>query len=471
MSLRERGISAVKWNAVANVVTLGMVGVRSILLARWLPVELFGVYAAALAVVAVTCVFAGFGMGGAFLYHTAETDDIDAAASVHLTLKTLFTLGWLLLMLLVAFLFTDGLMRSALVGLSLARSGFLLAQTPLLIDQRQVDHRRIAMVETTAALASSAVALLLAWRGVGLGSLIAIDAVTAVVHLILFYLIAPVWRAHFGWQRDIARHFLSFGRKHVSAVFLWQLLDRIDDLWTQLYLGPVALGYYSRAYKFATYPSLLLAQPINRVSGGLYAELDDERERLGRAFARTNGLLLQVGFGLAGGLVLVAPALIELVLGARWLPMVPAFRLLLIFTMLEPIKLTVANLFVAVGRPEQVTQARLIQLGVLVAGLVLLGTRWGIAGVALAVDVMLVVGIGLLMRLASSHIRVSLWGLFGRPSLGLALGLLAGFGLQAWLSPTMGAWLSAVIQLLAFGVIYAALVLPAMVQTARRGTP
>lgn len=460
MSLANRSVTAVKWAALANLVAMIVLVVRSVLLARWLPVDVFGVYAGAQAIVGITIVAAAFGMGGAFLYRTAETDDESAAAAVHFTLKLLFTLAWMALMLLAAWLWTDGPMRLALVVLTLAGGLEQLAQTPRLIYQRRVDGRRTAVVDSVSVLLGSTLALALAWRGAQLGALLMTDVVTAVVNIVLFYLVTPVWIPRLSWQADRVRYFLRFGRQQFAAVMLWQALDRIDDLWTQVFLGPTALGYYSRAYRFATYPRLLVAQPVNAVSTGTYAALETDRERLGRAFERTNGFLVRVGFLVAGGMALAAPELITLFLGAKWLPMLAAFRLMLIFTMLDPIKLTVANLFVAVGKPAQVTQTRLVQLVVLVAGLFALGTPLGITGVALAVDIMLLVGMVLLFWLARPLIPFSLRRLFAVPTGALLVALLLGGAMAALPAVTATPdWATAVLKLLLFGLAYTAVLL------------
>ena len=125
-------------------------------------------------------------------------------------------------------------------------------------------------------------------------------------------------------------------------------------------------------------------------------------------------------------------------MGAKWLPMLDAFRLMLVFTLLDPIKITVADLFTAVGRPELVVRARSMQLVVLLSGLFFLGRPYGIAGVALAVDGMLIVGLAILFWQARSFVDLSLSQLFGVPSLALACGLGLGFGAVTMLP--IGTW-------------------------------
>jgi len=203
----------------------------------------------------------------------------------------------------------------------------------------------------------------------------------------------------------------------------------------------------------------VLATPVNLVAGGAYAELKEDRARLSRAFARTNALLLQSGFFLAGLIALVAPEFIRLMLGARWLPMLAAFRLMLVFTLLDPIKITVAGLFIAVGRPDQVVKARVAQLGVLVAGLLLLGPSLGIAGVALAVDVMLVVGMAVLLWQARIYVDFSLGGLFAVPGLALLLGMLLSLGASALPGIEGCDWRTGFVKVMVFSAVYVVILL------------
>lgn len=453
--LARRSVTSVGWNAASGMTGMVVLFVRSVLLARLLPVDVFGVYAGAGALVVLTSAFAAFGMGGAFLHRSAATEDEAQAAAVHFTVKLIFTAAWAAFMLVFALLFSEGSQQTALIVLTLTQAGDELTQTSRLVLVRRVVHRRLAVLQFLDALFTTVVAVGLALLGATLWALLATDIVSMALGIAGLLLWRPVWRLRLAWQRSTVRYYLHFGSRNFVAGLLLLALDRIDDLWTLRYLGDTALGYYSRAYTFATYPRKVLAAPVNQVAGGTYAELKADRLRLSQAFFRTNALLVRSGFLLAGLLALVAPEFIRIVLGAKWLPMLEAFRLMLVFTLLDPIKMTVSDLFIAVGRPEVVVRVRFVQLMVMVAGLFALGMRFGIAGVALAVDLMLIVGIGVLLRQARQHVDYSGRRLFGAPTLALAAGLLAGAGVaRAVASPSD--WVMALVKGLAFSAPYAA---------------
>jgi O-antigen/teichoic acid export membrane protein len=457
--IAQRSITSVAWNISSHIVYVAAGFVRSWLLARWLPVEVFGVYGLAQSVLALSGMFADFGMGSAFLHRAPETQDEDQAAAVHFTLTLLFTLVWATLMAVGAFVFARGETRMALLVLTATESGIHLTNTPYLILVRRVMHRRLALLRIFSALLITLVTVGLAWQGATLWALLAVGIVGLVLKIALLYVWRPVWRPRLAWSPSIMRYFLRFGSHSVLAEVLLRALDRVDDLWTGIYLGEMSLGFYSRAYTFATYPRGVLATPVNLVAGGTYAELRGDRARLSRAFVYTNVLLLRSGFFLAGLIALVAPEFIRLMLGAKWLPMLAAFRLMLVFTLLDPIKMTVAWLFMAVGRPDQVMKARVVQLVVLMAGLILLGLPLGVAGVALAVDVMLVAGMAILLWQARTYVDFSLGGLFAVPGLALLLGLLLSLGARALPGVDGCDWRTGFVKVMVFSAVYGVILL------------
>jgi O-antigen/teichoic acid export membrane protein len=457
MSLAKRSVISVGWNVALSFVQVTVGFVRSVILARLLPVEVFGIYAFASSIVALSTIVPNFGMGGAFLHRSDATGDEDKTASVHLTLKLMLTLAWMALSLAGALIFATGQTRLALVVLTITHGGILLCQTPQLILVRRVVHRRLALLQSLNIVVSAVTALLLAWGGVELWALLSTDVITLVLMVLFLYIWRPVWRPHLTWSPPAMRYFLRFGRSNVIAQALLKALDRLDDLWTGAYLGNTAMGYYSRAYAFATYPRMLLAQSINQVAGGTYAEVAQKRKRLSQAFFRTNAFLVRSGFYLAGLLALIAPELIRLLLGTKWLPMLDAFRLMLVFTLFDPIKMTISNLFLAVGKPQEVVRARVVQLVVMVVGLVTLGPRWGIAGVALAVDIMLVVGIAILLYQSRKFVDFSGKALFLAPGIAVVLGLLVARAAIALPGLPGSPWWTGFLKASAFTILYGAI--------------
>lgn len=459
MSLAQRSVRSSAYNVLSSVLQTGVSFVRSILLFRLLTPDDFGLYSLVSAIIIFSGSLPNFGMDGA-LVHRAPESEGETGLRVHFTLNLAFNILWAAVMLALAW---------ALIADHATRAVFLVVLATQVIDNitrtgrfkltRQVAFRRLAVIQFLITLVGAVTAVLLAYAGYGVWSLVSTDIVAAALLLTGIYLIRPVWRPRLGWSPARVRYFLDYGRRAFLNVPLMQALNKVDDIWTGFFLGQTALGFYSRAYRLAAYPGSILAAPLNQVAAATYAELKEQTHQLGLAFNQVNGFLIRSGFLLGGWLTLIAPEFVLIVASETWLPMVAAFRLMLVFTLLDPLRMTVAGLFGAVGRPEIYVRVQLLQLGVLIAGLFVLGSPWGIEGVALAVDLMMLAGIVVLLWQARKYVQFSLSGLFGVPTLALLVALLPPWLLFGDTLTGGQVWQSALIKSGLYALLFAAVML------------
>jgi O-antigen/teichoic acid export membrane protein len=462
MSLARRSLTSITWSSVANLAQLILLFIRSVLLSRWLPVEIFGIYAAAYAFIAITRIIPNFGMDGAFLHRAKQVQDEQQAAAVHFTLKTVLTIVWTVAMLIFAFLIPDTETTVALYVLIGTTAASHLMQTPFLILARRVVYRRIAIMHIVDAILTLSISLFLAQLGLWMDSpslflwaLLCSHVITVILNILFFYVWRPVWRPQFAWNKASVRYFMSFGGRNMLSTLLVQLLDRIDDLWIATYMSNEALGFYSRAYRFASYPREIVARPITQVMQGTYAELKDRRQQLSQAFFRSNAILVRTGFFAAGLMILVAPEFIILLLTDKWLPMLGVFRLMLVFILLDPLKMTVVHLMVAMGDAARPIPIRLLQLAILLIGLFVLGPLYGIEGVVISVNIMLVVGTFLFFRQARDYVDFSPFKLFAFPTIAVIIGVIAGWAVLYVPGLPDSEWWTAAAKIAVFVPLYA----------------
>ena len=433
--LARRSVNSVKWKAISNGVQIIVSFTQAIVLARLLPIKTFGVYAGALSIVSLTSGFANFGLGSAFIHRCEETEDLERTAAIHFTLQLILNLIWTGLMLAAGLILIkpsgNGDLTAFLV-LTLTTTIINFSATPRVILMRQVAHRRMAIASITNVIVTFIFTCLFAFWNQALWAMLVTNIVDAAINIYFFYIWRPVWRPKLMWSTPTVKYFLNFGSKQVVARLLTDALDKLDELWTRNYLGATPLGFYSKAYSFALYPGKVVADPINSVAFGTYAEAAHDRKELSEAYNRTNSFMIRTGFFLVGLLALVAPEFIRITIGERWMPMLSTFRLMLPFTLFDPMKSTMGSVFSAVGKPSIIVRIKTIQLIVMVVFLYVFGNLFGIEGVALAVDLMMVIGIFLILKRAKEHVDYSLKRLFGVPVLALMLSLIMGFGLEYW---------------------------------------
>lgn len=419
---------------------------------RLLPVELFGAYAAAAAIVLLSEVVPNFGFGAALVNQSDETEDQAAAAAVHFTLRLITRSTWALAMIGIAVAFGSGPFQTALIVLTIAAWLRGLGATVLSLLVRRVEHERIAIVQVLGDVTSTIIAIVLAITLENIWALVAGNLGAAVVALALFYGWRPIWRPRLSLERSRVRYFVSYGRTVMIGHLLRQLLENIDDLWVRISIGTSGLGFYSRAYQLAGLPRRLVALPINDVALGTFAELNERRAVLSRAFSRSIGALARAGFLAGGAVAVVAPEFIRVVLGDKWLPMVDTFRLMLVFSLLDPMRVAIGHLFTGTGRARELITITGGQVIVLAALMIPLGQRFGIEGVAVALAISALSGTAALLVTARRHVDIDLRRLFLTPTLALGLGLTAAYAAVRIPGVLGEDWRTGAVKLAAFAV-------------------
>ena len=73
MSLAQRSVRSIKWNTLATVLGFPLGFIQTVLLARLLPVEYFGVFAAVNSIIGLSGTVFEFGLGNAYVHRAPET--------------------------------------------------------------------------------------------------------------------------------------------------------------------------------------------------------------------------------------------------------------------------------------------------------------------------------------------------------------------------------------------------------------
>ena len=241
-SIIQRSFNSVSWNFISHIVRLVVSFTRTCILARLLPVGVFGIYGLSTSLVSLTSVVASFGMAGAFIHRAPETENEDLTAAVHFTIKFCFTLIWLTIITTCILFFASGEMKTPLLVISITTGGIHLTQTPILILNRRVMHRRLALLSLCHDLISTPIVLFLAFKGFSLWALLSLNIIEICLNILLLYIWKPVWRPRFAWSHQIVRYFLKFGSRNFLAVALLRALNKIYQLWIGFFQGIFSQG-------------------------------------------------------------------------------------------------------------------------------------------------------------------------------------------------------------------------------------
>lgn len=203
------------------------------------------------------------------------------------------------------------------------------------------------------------------------------------------YIIHP-YRPRFRFDRANARELFDFGKFITAQSVVLFLLTEGDDALVGKVLGAASLGLYQIAYRLSNIAARV-THVVSRVTFPAYARLQDDRDRLNRGLLRTLGVTAFLTLPAAAGLGALAPEITSVVLGQKWMPMVPAAQVMCLFGAMRAISATFGPVYRALARVEVPLKISVAQLAVLAAVVYPMTVRWDILGTAWAITLAMVV--------------------------------------------------------------------------------
>jgi PST family polysaccharide transporter len=382
--LRKAAARGVVWSAIEGWGTQLLGLAIFTVLARKLELEAFGVVGLTAVLLEYVRVFVDQGFSEAVVQRTQlEKEHLDTAFWTGVVSgAVLGGLLWLSAEPLAAVLGQPEVLAPIIrwSALALVISGLATTQTALL--QRRLAFRQLAVRSFVAQLLSGALAIYLAYTGWGVWALVAHSLGEAAFGVVMLWSVSG-WRPglHVTWRAF--RELFLFGVNIVGFKLVNLTSQRIDFLLIGSLLGPAALALYTAAWRVFHAMAKLLTNAINRVAFPLFARLQGEPERLRRAFYEATQLTSLITFPAFFGLAALAPDLLPFAFGEKWTPSADVVRILAFVGILQSLTHFNGSVIKGAGKPGWRLGIASVQAAVNVAA-VLVGVRYGITGVALA---------------------------------------------------------------------------------------
>jgi O-antigen/teichoic acid export membrane protein len=379
---RQAG-SAVVWKSIQMVGVKAIFLIRTLVLARLLLPEDFGLLAISMIAVDFLLSVTNLGMVPA-LVQRLETDERQYNTAWTVGIARALLIGGIVFLAapLIATLFAEP--RATDLIRVVAVRPLLEAMVSIKVADlmRNLRFRRLAYIYLPEAVVNTAVSISLA-PFLGVWALIAGALAGAMAQVIASYLLAP-HRPMVALDLAAVRPLIQFGR----WIFLIGVIAVTGSSALQLVisrnLGTAELGLYFLAAKIAFVPAEISSEVVGAVAFPLYARLQENLTKLVVAFRAILTGMLALLLPVCALLIALAPSLAENVLGPRWEGTVPLISLLALVNVIGLFGDTVAPIFKGTGRPSYLALIELVQSGLLVA-LIWGLTNWlGLVGAAVA---------------------------------------------------------------------------------------
>jgi lipopolysaccharide exporter len=359
--------------------------IRTIILARLLTPEDFGILGIAMLSISTLETFSQTGFQAALIQKKEHVKSyLDTAWTVSAIRSAILFLVLFFSAPLFSRFFNSPQANLVLkiIALNVLLSGF--SNIGIVFFKKELDFQKQFVYEFSATLVDFTIAITLAYVLRSVWALVWGGLAANFVRLMFSYILHP-YRPRMCVQKDQLTELFAFGKWVLTSGILVFLVTQGDDIFVGKLLGITALGLYQIAYTLSNLPASEITHVISQVTFPAYSKLQNDLPTLRTAYLKVLQLTAFVSFPLTAGIIVLAPQFIQILLGDKWMPAAPIVQVLALAGLLRSIAATAGYLFYALGKTKTDTMLQLIRLAVLAALIYPLTLRFGLLGVAIAV--------------------------------------------------------------------------------------
>jgi PST family polysaccharide transporter len=395
------------WTFLAYGLGRGVVLLTTSILARILSKNEFGLVAVAVVAINYVSVIKDLGLGIALIQRKGDVEEAaDTVFTANLFLGVVLSALVIPLAPWVATYFKDPAITPVLRWMGITFLLNALGSVHISRLMRALDYRRKFIPDMGNSLVRGVVSVALALGGAGVWSLVFGQLAGVLASVILVWIILP-WRPHLTFNSGIAGGLIKFGAVITADDIINQITDNIDYVIVGRLFGLVPLSIYTLAYRL---PEMLLIGNLWIMGGVLFpafSRIQDRPEDMRRGFLASIRMVELIALPLGVGLLIAAEPIVRVVFGDQWLEAIPVLRVLAIYAWVYSLGYHVGGIYKAIGRPDILLKLSILTLVIILPAL-LLGSRFGLIGIAFGHLAAILIRRVVSLALATRFVEVSL---------------------------------------------------------------
>ena len=453
--------SSLLWNFGEKMFTQGIQLVISIVLARLLLPEDYGILALVMVFVNVLTVFVETGLGSAIIQKKAidykeinQLFTINVLVSVVLYISIYFLAPW------IASIYSryDAKLLVAVIRvctLVLPVGAITSIQNSILY--RAFRFKKLFFINIVTVFVSGAIGIAMAYMGYGVWALVAQQiASKSLLFVILLFVLD--WKPHCALPNRNTVSMIKYSANILGNRLVVVLYNQFRSLLIGRIYSAEDLAFYNKG---ETFPSMIATNTdysLQKVMFSAYSKEQDDLARIKQMMRRTISLSTFVLTPIMLGIAAAATNIILVLLTGKWLPSVTYMRVFCLIYLLQPIKTASAQALDGIGKSKTTLHIGLVSKSIGVISL-LVAVRISVRAIVLAALITEVLSMPMYFYINSKYVNYTIaeqmtdLGKNFLPSLAIAAFI---YGISVFCS-SLAPVIQLVLQIICGAVLYIAL--------------
>ena len=341
--LERKVASGIAWSFSEKLLTMLIQMVVSIIVARQLMPEDFGIMAILTFFTSVSLAIVDSGFSQTLIRKQNPSDEeYRSVLGFNVAVSLILYIVLLVVTPYIANFYGHSIIATVAPVLFLVLPINSLCVVQTVMFTKEFRFALLSKIVFLASLISGVVAVVMAVAGFGIWSLVAQRLLMMGIKAVAFWMIRR-WRSDAHFSLAAIRAMMPFSLRLLATDLIASIYNNVAQLFIGKMHSTAMLGYYSQAQKLKDLPVTSTVQAVQGVTYPALSEINDNDQKFGDGYERIVRMLGFVVFPVMLGFVAIAEDMFLLLLGDRWMPTVPYFEILALSGLFYPLAVVAYN--------------------------------------------------------------------------------------------------------------------------------
>lgn len=367
--LAKSTLKGTLWNYTSFAVSKGLTFISTLILARILAPDDFGLLSMGLIAINYLDALNEMGVGSALIYQQGDLQKkSNIAFTISLSVNALLTLAAFFSAPAIAAFFNEPRISPIVQVLSFT---FVLSSIGSIHSvhlKKELDFRKVFIPEIGKTFAKGGISILCALLGWGVWSLVVGQVSGILVSNVLYWVVVP-YRPRLAWDRKEAKGLLGYGSQIILVDVFGMFLQNIDYLIIGKRMESIQLGFYTMAFRIPELVIINICVVVSRALFPAFSRIQNDLEALRKGYLTTLRYISLITIPLGLGLTLLSREFILMFYTDKWAASIPVMQLLCLYAVVYSLGFNAGDIYKATGKPWILNTLSVVKLLIAVPAL------------------------------------------------------------------------------------------------------